>query len=52
MIDDNKVAITVVNTNINTITDTEIILTDSLNDDDKYVIKIMSGNIFVEKVGE
>ena len=37
---------------INTITDTEIILTDSLNDDDRYVIKIMSGNIFVEKVGE
>lgn len=36
----------------NKITDTEITLTDTLNDDDMYVIKIMSGNLFIEKVGE
>ena len=34
------------------ITDTEITLTDSLNDEDKYAIKIMSGHIITEKVGE
>ena len=36
----------------NKITDTEITLTDTLNDDDMYVVKIMSGNLFIEKVGE
>ena len=30
----------------------QIVLTDSLNDDDKYIIKIMSGNLIVEKVGD
>lgn len=37
---------------INNVTDTEIILTDTLNDEDKYKIYIMSGNIVREKVGE
>lgn len=30
----------------------QIVLTDSLNDDDKYVIKIMSGNLVIEKAGD
>ena len=30
----------------------QIVLTDSLNDDDKYVIKIMSGHLVIEKVGD
>ena len=34
------------------VTDTEIILTDTLNDEDKYKICIMSSNIIVEKVGD
>ena len=35
---------------INNITNTDIILTDTLNDKDKYKICIMSGNLIVEKV--
>lgn len=34
------------------VTDTEITLTDMLNDDDRYTIRIYSGNLIVEKVGE
>ena len=34
------------------VTDTEIILTDTLNDEDKYKICIMSSNIIVERVGD
>ena len=30
----------------------QIVLTDSLNDNDKYIIKIMSGNLVIEKVGD
>ena len=30
----------------------QIVLTDSLNDDDKYIIKIMSGNLVIEKAGD
>ena len=36
----------------NNVTDTEIILTDTLNDEDKYKICIMSSNIIVERVGD
>lgn len=34
------------------VTDTEITLTDMLNDDDRYTIRIYSGNLIVEKAGE
>lgn len=37
---------------INKVTDTEITLTDMLNDEDRYTIRIYSGNLIVEKVGE
>ena len=30
----------------------QIVLTDTLNDNDKYIIKIMSGNLVIEKVGD
>ena len=30
----------------------QIVLTDSLNDDDKYFIIIMSGYLVIEKVGD
>lgn len=34
------------------VTDTEIILTDTLNDEDRYKVCIMSSNLIVEKVGD
>ena len=34
------------------VTDTEVILTDTLNDEDKYKICIMSSNIVFKKVGD
>lgn len=36
----------------NNVTDTDIILIDTLNDEDKYKICIMSGNVMAEKVGD
>ena len=34
------------------VTDTDIILIDTLNDEDKYKICVMSGNVMAEKVGD
>ena len=40
------------NVKIATITDSRIVLIDSLNENDKYALTIKSGNIDIEKVGD